>query len=79
MLGFAELHGPDPVWITRLSREQLEPYLQRLEGESPKTLPLYGIPFAIKDNIDLAGVYPPLRAARLTPTRPASMPLWCSS
>ncbi|TVP44649.1 MAG: allophanate hydrolase, partial [Halomonas sp.] len=46
----------EPAWITRLTREQLEPYLQRLEGESPQTLPLFGIPFALKDNIDLAGV-----------------------
>lgn len=52
----AEARGPDPAWITRLTREQLAPYLARLEGESPKSLPLYGIPFAIKDNIDLAGV-----------------------
>lgn len=52
----AERQGHDPAWITRLSREQLAPYLARLEGESPQSLPLYGIPFAIKDNIDLAGV-----------------------
>ncbi|BBI50068.1 hypothetical protein HORIV_24890 [Vreelandella olivaria] len=39
-----------------MTREQLEPYLQRLEGESPQTLPLFGIPFALKDNIDLAGI-----------------------
>ncbi|HAZ98803.1 MAG TPA: allophanate hydrolase, partial [Halomonas sp.] len=45
-----------PAWITRLDRKQLAPYLQRPEGESPETLPLYGIPFAIKDNIDLAGI-----------------------
>ncbi|WP_144983477.1 allophanate hydrolase [Halomonas sp. C22] len=56
LLSLADTHGHDPAWITRLTREQLAPYLQRLEGESPETLPLYGIPFAIKDNIDLAGV-----------------------
>lgn len=56
LLEQAESHGQEPAWITRLTREQLEPYLQRLEGESPETLPLYGIPFALKDNIDLAGV-----------------------
>lgn len=56
LLEQAESHGKEPAWITRLTREQLEPYLQRLEGESPDTLPLYGIPFAMKDNIDLAGI-----------------------
>lgn len=56
LLAHTERHGAEPAWITRLDRAQLAPYLQRLEGESPETLPLYGIPFAIKDNIDLAGV-----------------------
>lgn len=47
----------DPaIWITRLDREQLQVYLDALEGHSPDSKPLYGIPFAIKDNIDLAGL-----------------------
>lgn len=44
------------TWIRRLNREELAPYLERLASASPDALPLYGIPFAIKDNIDLAGV-----------------------
>jgi len=44
------------VWITRLTRDQVMAYVDALEVASPETHPLYGIPFAIKDNIDLAGV-----------------------
>ncbi|AJY76981.1 allophanate hydrolase [Paenibacillus beijingensis] len=44
------------IWITPPSLELLEPYLQRLEAIPPEELPLWGIPFAVKDNIDLAGI-----------------------
>ncbi len=44
------------VWITLLTREQILAYVQALQGKSPDSLPLYGVPFAIKDNIDLVGV-----------------------
>lgn len=44
------------IWITRLSADAIQPYLERLQHFSPKELPLYGVPFAIKDNIDLANV-----------------------
>ena len=53
-----DIRGEDSrnVWITVLDDAALEPYLARLEGLDPASLPLYGVPFAIKDNIDLAGV-----------------------
>ncbi|GAB6040696.1 allophanate hydrolase [Endothiovibrio diazotrophicus] len=44
------------LWITPPSLELMEPWLARLDGLDPASLPLYGIPFAIKDNIDLTGV-----------------------
>ena len=45
----------DPrIWISLTSEARLESVLSVLEKSSPDSLPLYGIPFAIKDNIDLA-------------------------
>jgi allophanate hydrolase len=44
------------IWIRRLSLDELRAYAKVLQGRDPTTLPLYGIPFAIKDNIDLASV-----------------------
>lgn len=49
-------HLDNPIWIYQLSDDELEPYLKRLEKYDSSELPLYGVPFAIKDNIDLAEV-----------------------
>jgi len=48
----------DPrIWISRPAWDEIEALLGTLEGKSPDSLPLFGIPFAIKDNIDWKG-YP---------------------
>lgn len=47
-------HDP-AIWISRLSREALLAHARRVEARGPEKQPLYGVPFAIKDNIDLAG------------------------
>jgi allophanate hydrolase len=43
------------VWIERLKPERVLQRARDLE-RGPRDLPLYGVPFAIKDSIDLAGV-----------------------
>ena len=45
---------PNRVWIHRLPDQRLRAMAAQLAHVDPQTLPLYGIPFAIKDNIDLA-------------------------
>lgn len=44
----------EPAWISLVAWRDVKAALERLR-DAPRELPLYGIPFAIKDNIDLAG------------------------
>lgn len=44
------------VWISRLSRECALKHARALERRRIDEMPLYGIPFVIKDNIDLTGM-----------------------
>lgn len=50
--------GDDPhiAWIHRVDADALRAQALALMERGPTGLPLWGIPFAIKDNIDLAGV-----------------------
>jgi len=47
--------GDDKVWIHRLQSSELEARAAGLERSDAARLPLYGIPFAVKDNLDVAG------------------------
>jgi allophanate hydrolase len=48
--------GEEPVWIARVPAEQLLARARELDASDAARLPLYGIPFAVKDNIDVAGM-----------------------
>lgn len=43
------------IWITKPDREKIDVYLKNL-NEMDSDLPFWGIPFAVKDNIDVAGM-----------------------
>ncbi|WP_090720145.1 allophanate hydrolase [Nitrosomonas sp. Nm166] len=68
-------NDPDHIWIATLSLESLRSYAHKVEAQGMAALPLYGVPFAVKDNIDLAGI--PTTAAcpafAYTPSRSATV------
>ncbi|MDG4810931.1 allophanate hydrolase [Micromonospora sp. WMMD1120] len=45
-----------PVWISTVPADRLRERARSLTRHGDPALPLYGIPFAVKDNIDVAGM-----------------------
>lgn len=52
----AAVYEDKNIWIHLLTDEEIEEYISKLEKSDPDSLPLWGVPFAIKDNIDLKGI-----------------------
>ncbi|MDB4973338.1 MAG: Allophanate hydrolase [Myxococcaceae bacterium] len=51
-----EQEAAPAVWITRVDKQAALARASELGSYSPAALPLYGIPFAVKDNVDVAGL-----------------------
>ena len=53
----ASIQNDDHAWIEIADEAQLQAQFDALAEKSPADLPLYGVPFAVKDNIDVAGFH----------------------
>ena len=49
-------HADPALWITRVPDAIVLEQAAQLEAEGPQGRPLWGVPFAVKDNIDVAGL-----------------------
>lgn len=56
MLARIAARGDDGVWISLVPAAALRARADELAARGPAGLPLYAVPFAVKDNIDVAGL-----------------------
>ena len=49
-------HNDPAIWIFRHSHGAILNRAMALQAEGPRDRPLWGVPFAVKDNIDVAGI-----------------------
>jgi len=56
LLAARRAHTANNIWISEVGDDALRARARELAHVDPESLPLYGIPFAIKDNIDFAGL-----------------------
>jgi allophanate hydrolase len=49
-------HDDQAIWISRLPDAAVLARARALEQDGPQDRPLWGVPFAVKDNIDVAGM-----------------------
>ena len=66
----------DYIWISQLPAAELLARADALTDQDPARLPLYGVPFAIKDNIDLAGLPTTAACRSAKPPSTSSPPVW---
>ena len=70
----ARQRSPAGVWIHPLPEAALLARARELEARAPADLPLYGIPFAVKDNLDVAGLPTTAACPGFTHTAAATAP-----
>jgi len=70
----ADIPAEDNAWIYLISPEQLQAQIEPLLArylDNPSAMPLFGVPFAVKDNVDVAGLSTSAACPALTYTAEA--------